>query len=481
LWAGALAWPLAALAALAVVLHARERHGDATARTAALGLAVGYVAAACLNAASFATVWRLGHPIVPEPAWWDGVAILGRASAAVRWILFGGLVSAAILRDDLLGLSLARRRAAARALVALAMVGGLGLVYAALAILFGPESVQFRPLDWLFVGIVLVATQGLRPLIDRVAARAYGVPMPADRSAAHDAYRRAVQQALAEGRDTTADPELARLRQELAIGSAEAVVIERVAAQHAAGPLVAGQRVGGRYLVRRLIGRGGAGRVFLARDETLDRDVVLKEVLHDEPDDEGALREARAAGGLQHPNVVTVHDVLRRGGSSLLVAEYLPAGSLADLVAERGPLPPDEGARVLDDVLAGLEAVHARGLVHRDLKPDNVLLGADGVAKVADFGIARTRRGVTARFDEPDAFIGTPEYMAPEQRGGARATSASDVYAVGCLARRCLRQPLPAPLEAVVARALAEDPQARWASAREMREALRAAAAALRA
>ncbi|HET6404530.1 MAG TPA: serine/threonine-protein kinase [Candidatus Thermoplasmatota archaeon] len=479
LLAGALSWPVTLLVIVGVVALVHRRMGAPTARAAALALGAGYLAAAALNSASFATAFRLGQPFVPEPAWMEGVSILGRASAAVRWILFGALVSGAILRQDLLGLSLARRRTAARAVVALAMVGGLGLAYAALAIVFGPESVEFRPLDWLLLGLVLIATQGFRPLIDRVSARVYGVPMPADRIAAHDAYRRAVQQAVTEGRDVHSDPELARLRAELGLDAAEASVLERVAEEVASGPLVAGQRVGGRYLVRHLLGRGGAGRVFLAHDEMLHRDVVLKEVLHDHPGDEDALREARAAGGLQHPNVVIVHDVLRRSGASLLVAEYVPHGSLADRVRAGGPLPLAEGLPLLDGVLAGLEAVHARGLVHRDLKPENILLHG-GVPKIADFGIARARRGVTARFDEPDVFAGTPEFMAPEQQAGARATAASDVYAVGRIARSCLAQPLPPPIEAVIARAMEERPEARYEHAGAMREALRDAAGGVR-
>lgn len=475
--AGSMSWSvmlfvLGVCIALAAILPNRA----ITMPTALVGLALGYVVTAGLASASIVLIPSGGRYPDPEPAYWPGLIVLGRASAAVRWLVFGGFVTAAILRDDLLGMSLARRRLAARAFIALGMAGGVGLLFAASAIVFGPSSVQLRPLDWVLIGLVMVATQGFRPLIDRVASRVYGVPMPADRVGALEAYRRALHQAAAEGRDARHDPELARLAAELGITDADAALLARLTDEAVVSPLVAGQRVGGRYRVRRLIGRGGAGRVFLARDETLDRDVVLKEVLHDEPDDEAGLREARAAGGLQHPNVVVVHDVLRRPGSSLLVTEYVPGGSLAERVASHGMLPLDEGLRVLDGVLAGLEAVHARGLVHRDLKPANVLLTAEGAPKIADFGIARTRRGVTARFDEPDAFVGTPEFMAPEQRTGARATAATDVYAVGRLARLCIRGPLPPAIERAIARALADDPRDRYVSASQMRGVLAEAA-----
>lgn len=467
-------WWSVLLAALGVciALAARLPHRETTMPTAIAGLALGFVVTAAFSASSIVTIPNGGQPFATMPSYMPGLESLGRATAAVRWILFGGLVSAAILREDVLGMSLARRRVAARALVAIGMVGVAGILYAGSAIVFGPESIRLRPMDLVLLTVTLVATQGFRPLIDRVAARAYGVPMPADHAGAVDAYRRALRQAISEGRDARRDPELARLAAELGMTEVEAGLLASVVDESHSGPLVAGQRVGGRYHVRRLVGRGGAGRVFLARDETLDRDVVLKEVLHDEPEDEAVLREARAAAGLHHPNVVIVHDVIRRGGASLIVTEYIPGGTLAERISLTGALSPREGVRVLDGVLAGLEAIHERGLIHRDLKPENVLFAASGVPKIADFGIARMRRGMTARFDEPDAFVGTPEYMAPEQRIGARATYVSDIYAVGRLARLCLREPLPPELERVVARALAEEPRARYPTATQMREDL---------
>lgn len=480
-WAGTASWfLLLAAASLAIWLGSRLPNGRVVARVAATALGLGYAMAAVLNSAGLTIAPTLGVVPDPGPPWLPGLAILGRAAVAVRWLIFGALMSTAILREDMLGMSLAARRSAARGLVALAIIGSLGLFYAGLTILFGVESLTLRPFDWFMLAFVLlVAAQGFRPLIDGVAARLYAVPVPADRAAAHATYRRAVQQAMAEGRDARNDPELGRLRRELDMDEAEAATVERVADEGLASPIVTGQRIGARYLIKRLVGRGGAGRVFLAHDETLHRDVVLKEVLHDDPGDEAALREARMAGGLNHPNVVVVHDVLRRPGVSLLVVEYVPGGSLDEHVASHGLLSPAEGVRILEGILAGLEAVHARGLVHRDLKPHNILMAAGGVPKISDFGIARARRGVTARFDEPDAFVGTPGFMAPEQRAGARATASSDIYGVGRLARACIRQPLPPALEQVIGRALAEDPAQRYQTPGEMREALRRASAAV--
>ncbi len=194
--------------------------------------------------------------------------------------------------------------------------------------------------------------------------------------------------------------------------------------------------------------------------------------------DDAALREARLESATRHPNVITMFDVVQRPGATILVSEHAAQGSLADHIAERGPIPPDETLRVLDGVLAGLAAVHAAGLVHRDLKPSNVLLTEDGTPRLADFGIARIRSGRTARFDEPDAMFGTPDYMAPEVRRGRVATPAADVYAVGLLARRTMRSPIDPDVDAVLDRALAEDPAARWPTAEAFREALGRAAGA---
>ncbi len=150
----------------------------------------------------------------------------------------------------------------------------------------------------------------------------------------------------------------------------------------------------GRYRLGELLGRGGMGQVWLARDETLDRDVAIKEItLPDELIAEDrdvvqrrTLREARAAARLSHPNVVQVYDVLAADGRTWIVMEHVPSRSLQQVIAADGPLPDDRAARIGLDVLTALEAAHRAGVRHRDVKPANVLLGHDGRVVLTDFG-----------------------------------------------------------------------------------------------
>lgn len=400
--------------------------------------------------------------------------ILDSVSAAIRWILFGFFVTMAVLRYQMLDLSLTARRRAARIVVA-ALFFLLGAATLALGgRLLGRESVQLNLVDATVLGLVLVASQGFRTLLDRTAALLFGVPLPGDLAASLEVYRGAATQAAREGRPFGLDPQLRRLRSELGLDERTAGVVERMALAPAMGPLLPGQTVLGRYRILRMLGRGGSGRAFVAIDELLQREVVPKEVLHDESETEAtALAEARVAGGLQHPNILTVFDVVQQPGISLIVTEYLAGGTLAERLRAEGPYPPAEGLRLLDGILAGLEAVHARGLVHRDLKPSNILLQTDGAPKIADFGLARIRRGTTARLDEPDLRQGTPEFMAPEQRRGEISTPVTDVYGVGRIAQALLDGRAPEPVRAVVARATETDPSRRWPSAAQMRGALR--------
>ena len=401
----------------------------------------------------------------------ERLAVFGQSTVSVRWMLFGGLVSVAVLRDDMLGMSLGLRRVAARALVAFAFVAAAATLLAAT----GQATTRgLSPAEWAVLAAALLLSQGFRRSVNRLASSWYGVPDPSDPAAAADAYRAAAAQAVEEGRPLD-DPHLRRLQGELGLNDRAAAVIARLASDAAGGPIAVGQLLGGRFRIVRFLGRGGAGRAFLAHDLLLDRPAVLKEVLTDSTDEEAAvLREARLAGGLQHPNVVTLHDVLRRAGSVLLVSEHVAGGSLQDRLAGEGEARTRAWApKAADGILAGLEAIHARGIVHRDLKPGNILLQPDGGAKIADFGIARSRRGATADFGRP-TVQGTLEFLPPEQRRGEPATFASDIYQAGLLLRALFPRP-SAAVAAVIARATRDDPAARWPDAAAMRQALRQA------
>ena len=178
------------------------------------------------------------------------------------------------------------------------------------------------------------------------------------------------------------------------------------------------------------------GTVWRATDELLGRTVALKQMrlgtLEPAAMDvarQRVLREARAAASLHHPNAVTVFDVLIADGEPWLVLEYVPSRSLAEVLAERGTLDPEEVARIGLGVSAALVAAHERGIVHRDVKPANVLLGERHAVKLTDFGIARAVGDAT--LTSAGMLIGTPAFLAPEVAGGADATAASDVFALG--------------------------------------------------
>ena len=191
--------------------------------------------------------------------------------------------------------------------------------------------------------------------------------------------------------------------------------------------------IGGRYRVERAIGRGGMGTVWLCRDETLHRTVAVKQVgmLPGESvtDSARALREARSTAALSHRNVVTVFDVVEAEGLVWLVMEYVPGRSLSEIIKQDGPLDPATVAELGAQVAAGLAAAHAAGTMHRDVKPGNVLISEDGVAKISDFGIARTA-GDPA-LTQSGFLTGTPSYFSPELARGDEPDARTDVWALG--------------------------------------------------
>lgn len=200
-------------------------------------------------------------------------------------------------------------------------------------------------------------------------------------------------------------------------------------------PLV-GRLLDGRYAVRSRIARGGMATVYLAVDQRLDRDVALK-VMHaglsgDEDFVRRFIREARSAARLSHPGVVQVFDQGEDDGVVFLAMEHVPGRTLRDLMRERGPLTPREALDLFEPVLDALAAAHRSGIVHRDVKPENVLLADDGRVKVADFGLARAVSASTVA-SQTGVLLGTVAYLAPEQVERGIADARSDVYAAGVL------------------------------------------------
>ncbi|MFD5935424.1 serine/threonine-protein kinase [Streptomyces sp. NPDC060333] len=191
--------------------------------------------------------------------------------------------------------------------------------------------------------------------------------------------------------------------------------------------------VAGRYRLEERLGRGGMGTVWRATDELLGRSVAVKELhVGDGTEAAGALREARTVAQVRHPHVVVVHDVVEDDGRPYIVMELVDGGSLADRLAAAGPLDPAETARTGLALLGALTAAHARGVLHRDVKPANVLMEADTDRVVlTDFGIAHLAGSTT--ISETGAFVGSPEYTSPERMQGAAAGPESDLWSLGAL------------------------------------------------
>jgi eukaryotic-like serine/threonine-protein kinase len=275
-----------------------------------------------------------------------------------------------------------------------------------------------------------------------------------------------------------------------------------------------GERVGP-FRVVDLLGEGGTGQVFLAHDPRLDRHVALKCVplTHADPDSTRLiLREARTAARVSHPNIAAVYDVLEHGGRMFVVMEHVPGESLAQRLT-RGRVPPVDALAIGRQIVSGLEAAHAQGVIHGDLKPANVQLTASGQVKVLDFGIARaiglTETNITGAATTRRALVrhgaGTPGYMSPEQLVGWTIDERSDIYSAGVvlfeltigrrpyadddpleLATRIATTDVPDPsaidpavprmLSDVIRKALAPVPASRFQSARDFGAALARAA-----
>src|SRR5262245_42844221 len=259
----------------------------------------------------------------------------------------------------------------------------------------------------------------------------------------------------------------------------------------------------GRYRIVRKLGTGGMADVYLAEDEELGRQVAIK-ILNDRhaSDDqfvERFRREAKNAAGLSHPNIVSVYDRGEAEGTYYIAMEFLEGRSLKEQIVAEGPLPVASAIEITRQILRALGFAHRRGIVHRDIKPHNVLLAdapgdGDGRFKVTDFGISRT---TTSQMTEAGSIVGTAQYLSPEQARGAPVDQRSDIYSVGVVLYELLtgklpfngetpleiamkhlseiprppselRPEIPADLDMVVLRALAKDPSDRYENAEEM-------------
>jgi len=201
----------------------------------------------------------------------------------------------------------------------------------------------------------------------------------------------------------------------------------------------------GRYHIVERIASGGMGEVFRAYDTVLAREVAIKVLHRSLSGDPGFVdrfrREARAAAGLSHPNIVAVHDWGAVDGVYFMVMEYVRGRSLRDVLNAEGLLAPSQAADVLMQVLAALEHAHRQGIVHRDVKPENVMVTREGIVKVADFGLARAY--ADSRVTQAGTVSGTVQYLAPEQLQGEPADPRTDLYAVGVLAFELLTGRVP--------------------------------------
>ena len=260
-----------------------------------------------------------------------------------------------------------------------------------------------------------------------------------------------------------------------------------------------------RYSLLGVIGSGGMGVVWRAFDQTLRRQVACKVISDSEAQDPSFQRrferEARHVASLSHPNIVMVYDSGTDGDYSFIVMEYVAGASLRQVLRASPTAPVAVVATMAVQVLAALSHAHSRGIIHRDVKPSNLLLQGNGVIKIADFGIAKSMGDMT-ELTAAGGFVGTSAYASPEQLAGRPISPQSDLYSLGCVLFQCLsgqppfpareggrhlmqqqyadppllseiRPEIPAPITGAIARSLAKDPHDRFESAQSMQEAFR--------
>lgn len=377
-----------------------------------------------------------------------------------RWIVFAGLVTAALMRYQLLDFRLRLVDAFA---IAVAFVGVSLILFLlpAYVVPLGPDQ-ALRPSAPDMIAFVLGA---LGIATAPILLRAFLTRQKSDvrsgdrwRGRRQDAYRAVLEVMHAEGRGTSDQEELRVLRRNLGISVREhdrlATLIRwQASSAHARGLAGSVSPIVERYDVRRPLGEGTWGQAYLARDRLTGTDVVLKRLHQSAVDDPAArkalLAEAQVLQGIDHPNVVRLIQVWE-DPEPVLVLEFVEGGSLDRLLAEHGRRRSLQDAqRIFGDVLAGIDELHRHGVVHRDLKPNNILLTRDGRAKIGDFGVAlpaNLRRTLQSsqRASKP---VGTILYMSPEQAAGHQGDAQSDLWAVGATLHEFLTGRPPVDLE----------------------------------
>ncbi|KGA97741.1 serine/threonine protein kinase [Alkalihalobacillus alcalophilus ATCC 27647 = CGMCC 1.3604] len=206
-----------------------------------------------------------------------------------------------------------------------------------------------------------------------------------------------------------------------------------------------GERINGRYEVKEMIGGGGMANVYMALDVILDRIVAVKVLQPQFSGDDQFIkrfrREAQAATSLAHENVVNIYDVGEEGDIYYIVMEYVKGQTLKELIQDVGPLPTEQAIQIMDQILSAISHAHDNHIVHRDIKPHNILIRDDGVAKVADFGIARAMSAAT--ITHTNSVMGSVHYLSPEQARGGHVTYKSDIYSLGIVLYEMVTGTLP--------------------------------------
>ncbi len=267
--------------------------------------------------------------------------------------------------------------------------------------------------------------------------------------------------------------------------------------------MLIGKSINGRYKILELIGGGGMSNVYLAHDMILDRDIAIKILRYDFSNEEELRRrfqrEALSTTSLAHPNIVNIFDVGEEGSLHYLVMEYVPGKTLKEYIIEHSPVEPEKAVKIMKQLASGLAHAHHNQIVHRDIKPQNILMDAEGNVKITDFGIAMALSATS--YTQTNSVLGTVHYLSPEQARGGTANKKSDIYSLGIVMFELLtgRLPfsgesavsialkhlqtetpslreivptLPQSLENVVLKATAKNPQHRYQSANEMEEDL---------